>query len=187
MVKKKESKTELENKYERVNTADLIPYARNARKHSDEQVAKIAGSIKEFGFLNPVLIDKDNGIIAGHGRVMAAFKLEMATVPCLRVEHLTERQKKAYILADNKLAEFASWDDELLRNELEELKELDFDLEVIGFEDFKVEEFMPNLPDENGNKDSKNDVFKLIVMFENADEQQLLFNELNDRGLKVKV
>ena len=111
----------------------LIPYARNARTHSDAQVAQIAASIKEFGFTNPVLIDSGNGIIAGHGRVMAARKLGMSEVPCIELAHLTDTQKRAYILADNKLALNAGWDDELLSLELGELKELDFDLELTGF------------------------------------------------------
>lgn len=91
---------------------DLIPYARNARTHSEAQVALIAGSIREYGFTNPVLVDGENGIIAGHGRVMAARKLGLAKVPVIELAHLTEAQKRAYILADNKLAEQAGWDRE---------------------------------------------------------------------------
>ena len=95
--------------YKTVFVSDLIPYARNSRTHSEVQVNKIASSIKEFGFLNPILIDKDNGIIAGHGRVMAAKKLGLKEVPILLVEHLTEAQKRAYIIADNRLALDAGW------------------------------------------------------------------------------
>ena len=119
---------------ENLPVADLIPYARNARTHSDAQVGQIAASIREFGFTNPVLIDADDGIIAGHGRVMAAQKLKLAEVPCIRLAHLTEAQKRAYILADNKLALNAGWDDELLKIELGELAELDFDLSLTGFD-----------------------------------------------------
>jgi ParB-like chromosome segregation protein Spo0J len=97
------------------------------------QVNQIAASIKEFGFINPVIIDGDNGIIAGHGRVQAAQKLGMAEVPCVQASHLTEAQKKAYILADNKIALNAGWDDEILRLELQSLDDLDFDLEMTGF------------------------------------------------------
>lgn len=122
------------NKYENVLTEKLIPYARNARTHSEQQVSQIAASIREFGFINPVIIDKDNGIIAGHGRVLAAQKLELSEVPCIRVEHLTTTQKKAYILADNKLALNAGWDNDLLKLEIEELKLEGFDLELTGFE-----------------------------------------------------
>ncbi len=97
------------------NIEDLIPYVRNARIHTSEQVTRIAASIKEFGFINPVLIDKNNGIIAGHGRVEAAKKLNIETVPCIFVEHLTETQKRAYILADNKLALNSGWTKKCLK------------------------------------------------------------------------
>lgn len=112
----------------------LIPYARNARTHSDAQVALIAGSIREFGFNNPVLVDGDNGIIAGHGRVLAAQRLGLTTVPTIRLFHLSAAQKQAYILADNKLAEQAGWDRELLALELQALGDLDFDLTLTGFD-----------------------------------------------------
>tara|TARA_S200002703_G_scaffold111117_1_gene96764 strand:- start:3945 stop:5192 length:1248 start_codon:yes stop_codon:yes gene_type:complete len=120
---------------EYVETASLIPYARNSRTHSDEQIAQICGSIKEFGFTNPVLIDADGLIIAGHGRTMAAQRLNMKEVPCLRLAHLTEAQKKAYIIADNKLALNAGWDEEMLALELGDLQGLDFDLSLTGFDD----------------------------------------------------
>jgi len=120
---------------EYVETAKLVPYARNSRTHSDEQVAQICASIKEFGFTNPVLIDDEGIIIAGHGRTMAAQRLGMKEVPCLRLGHLTDAQKKAYVIADNKLALNAGWDDEMLAIELRELKEGDFDLSLTGFDD----------------------------------------------------
>ena len=113
---------------------DLIPYARNARTHSEAQVALIAGSIREFGFTNPVLVDGENGIIAGHGRVLAARKLGLATVPVIELAHLSEAQKRAYILADNRLAEQAGWDRELLALELGDLADLGVDLAALGFE-----------------------------------------------------
>lgn len=119
---------------EQINIESLIPYARNSRTHSEAQVAQIAASIKEFGFTNPVLIDEDGGIIAGHGRTMAARKLNMAEVPCIRLSHLTDAQKKAYVIADNKLALNAGWDDEMLKVELQELSDLDFDLALTGFD-----------------------------------------------------
>ena len=112
----------------------LIPYARNSRTHSDEQVAQIAASIREFGWTNPVLVDGDNGIIAGHGRVLAARKMGMAEVPCIELAHLSEAQKKAYIIADNKLALNAGWDNELLALELGELHAADFDMALLGFD-----------------------------------------------------
>ncbi|EAQ26838.1 site-specific DNA-methyltransferase [Roseovarius sp. 217] len=113
--------------------ADLIPYANNARTHSEAQVALIAGSIREFGFNNPVLVDGLNGIIAGHGRVLAARKLGLDVVPVIELAHLTEAQKRAYILADNRLAEQAGWDRDLLALELGELSEIGVDLEGMGF------------------------------------------------------
>lgn len=115
---------------------DLKPYARNARTHSPKQIAEIAASITAFGFNNPILVDKDNGIVAGHGRVEAAKLLGLVSVPTIRLEHLTEAQKRAYILADNKLAEKADWDREILAIELQNLMELDldFDISATGFE-----------------------------------------------------
>lgn len=120
-------------KYANVCIDKLKPYERNARTHSAEQIEKIANSIKEFGLINPVLIDGDFGIIAGHGRVEGAKKLGMTEVPCLFVEDLTEEQKRAYIIADNKLAEDAGWDTVLLKLELGELADLDFDISLTGF------------------------------------------------------
>ena len=119
---------------EHLATSSLIPYARNAKKHDASQVSKLAGSIREFGFNNPVLIDKDNGIIAGHGRVMAAQSLGLETVPCIRLGHLTDTQRRAYILADNRLAEIGGgWDEEMLKLELADLAALDVDVTEIGF------------------------------------------------------
>ena len=126
-------------KIETIPIADLIPYARNSRTHSDQQVAQVAASIREFGFTNPVLIDSEDGIIAGHGRVMAARKLNMAEVPCIRLEHLTETQKRAYIIADNKLALNSGWDEEMLGLELADLREEDFDLDLVGFDAAEIE------------------------------------------------
>lgn len=133
-------------KIEKIPTENLIPYARNAKKHDAAQVSKLAGSIREFGFNNPVLIDKDNGIIAGHGRVMAAQQLGLADVPCIRLGHLTDNQRKAYILADNRLAEVNSgWDEELLKLEIADIdwgdiKGLSVDDFEFGEIDFKEDE-----------------------------------------------
>ena len=125
-------------KVEYKNIKELIPYCNNSRTHSDDQVLQIASSIKEFGFTNPVLIDGQGGIIAGHGRIMAAQKLKMDEVPTITLSDLSEAQKKAYIIADNKLALNSGWDDELLKIELEQLKELDFDLGLIGFDEIEL-------------------------------------------------
>ena len=113
--------------------ASLVPYARNARTHSPEQIEQIAASIGEFGFTNPVLVDADGGIIAGHGRVMAAGLLDMAKVPCIRLAHLTDAQRRAYVIADNQIALNAGWNEELLREELLALAGVGFDTELLGF------------------------------------------------------
>lgn len=129
-------------KIEQIQTEKLIPYARNSRTHSDEQIAQIMASIKEFGFTNPILIDEDGQIIAGHGRTIAAQRLQMKAVPCIRLSHLTAAQKKAYVIADNKLALNAGWDDELLKIELSELREEDFDLSLTGFDDDELNKLL---------------------------------------------
>jgi hypothetical protein len=121
-------------KIEYVTTADLIPYALNSRTHSERQVAQIAASIQEFGFTNPVLVDESGSIIAGHGRIEAANLLNLAEVPTISLLGLSEAQKKAYVIADNKLALNAGWNDELLKVELEALSEVDFNLEILGWD-----------------------------------------------------
>jgi len=123
----------ISNELELLETSILIPYARNSRTHSDAQVQQIASSIKEFGFTNPILIDETNGIIAGHGRLLAAQLLKIKSVPCIRLGYLTDAQKRAYVIADNKLALNAGWDDELLSLELKDLQLNDFDLSLTGF------------------------------------------------------
>ena len=128
-----EQKVNPADKVERWKIERLVPYARNARTHSDEQVAQIAASIREWGWTTPVLVDEDGGIIAGHGRTLAAQRLQMAEVPVMVARGWSDAKKRAYILADNQLAINAGWDNELLNLELSELKELDFDLELIGF------------------------------------------------------
>ena len=127
-------------KFELIETEKLIPYANNARRHSAEQIKKLRSSLREFGFVNPVLVDKNFGVIAGHGRLEAAKAEGLKKLPCVFVEHLTDAQKKAYILADNRLAELASWDEEVLKIELDALKEFDFDISLTGFEEFKFTE-----------------------------------------------
>lgn len=133
MAKRKTEETEKQTSFELRDVDDLIPYARNARTHTPEQVNKLAGSIKEFGFLNPVVISEDGGILAGHGRVLAAKKLGLKQVPCVVESHLSDIQKKAYILADNRLALDAGWDEEMLKVELSELDAADFEMNLLGF------------------------------------------------------
>ena len=136
---------------------ELIPYSNNARTHSEEQVAQISASIKEFSFTNPILTDGNNGIIAGHGRLMAARKLGMIEVPTIELSHLSPAQKKAYILADNKLALNAGWDDAMLAVEFAELEELGFDIELIGFSDEEIAA-LDGEHDRNNNVDDFKDV-----------------------------
>lgn len=129
------------------NIDDLIPYVNNTRTHSEEQVNQIASSIKEFGFTNPVLIDEQGGLIAGHGRVMGAKKLGLKEVPTITLNNLTEAQKKAYIIADNKLALNAGWDEELLKLEIEALQDMDFNIDLLGFSDEELADLEIGLED----------------------------------------
>ena len=121
-----------------VSTSKLIPYVNNARTHSQEQVNKLRGSLREFGFINPVIIDADYNVIAGHGRLMAAKEEGIEEVPCVLVDYLSEAQKKAYILADNRYAQDAGWDEELLRLEIESLEGMDFDVSLTGFNEDEI-------------------------------------------------
>lgn len=130
--------------YKMMKTEDLVPYAQNSRTHNAQQVNKIAASIQEFGFLNPVIIDGDKGIIAGHGRVMAAKQLELKDVPTIEASHLNPEQKKAYIIADNRLALDAGWDEKALMKELLELSSDDFDLSLTGFEQDEIDKILGN-------------------------------------------
>lgn len=167
----------------------LVPYAKNARQHSDAQIAQIAGSIKAFKFRSPIVVTSDGGIVCGHGRVLAARKLGMKEVPCVYADDLSENERRAYILADNKIAENATWDQEMLNIELDDLFALGFDLQIAGFtqEDIKtsVDEFVPKLPDDDATGAEQK--FILVVTLQNAEEQNDLFAELNDGGYKVKV
>ena len=116
----------------------LVPYANNARTHTPEQINKLRSSLREFGFVNPVIIDRDFGVIAGHGRILAAKEENIDEIPCVFADHLTEAQKKAYIIADNRMAMDAGWDEELLRVEIEALQEMDFDPMLTGFDEAEL-------------------------------------------------
>jgi ParB-like chromosome segregation protein Spo0J len=144
--------------YKTASVADLIPYARNSRTHSPQQVDKIAASIREFGFLNPIIVDGKNGIIAGHGRVMAAQKLGLKELPVIEASHLTEAQRRAYVLADNRLALDAGWDNDLLKIELQDLQAEGFDLSLTGFH---VGEMAAMFDDPNFEPGSEDDQGKL--------------------------
>ena len=126
--------------FQLVSTDKLIPYVNNARTHSPEQITKLRSSLREFGFVNPVIVDKDYNVLAGHGRLLAAKAEDITEVPCVFADHLTEAQKKAYILADNRMALDAGWDEELLAVEMQELQDLGFDLSMTGFSDDELAE-----------------------------------------------
>lgn len=147
-----------------VPLSKLVPYINNARTHSPEQVTKLRSSLREFGFVNPVIIDRDYGIIAGHGRVMAAKEEGIEEVPCVFVDYLTEAQKKAYIIADNRFAQDAGWDEELLRIEIEALQGMDFDVGLTGFNDDEI----ADLFDANGKSEAEDDDFDLSAALEKA-------------------
>ena len=172
---------------EKISIDKLIPYANNARTHSDEQVAQIAASIREFGFNNPVLIAEDDTIIAGHGRVMAARKLNLSEVPCLRLSHLTETQRKAYILADNKLALNAAWDVDLLKLEIQDLMSEKFAVELTGFDLQELAKILDNQEDLELNEEKYSEVFNVIVECSDETEQEKVFNRLDSEGYKCRV
>lgn len=173
--------------YKKAKTDGLIPYARNSRTHSDEQVSQIAASIKEFGFLNPIIVDGDNGIIAGHGRVLAAQKLGLAELPVIEAAHLSETQRRAYVIADNKLALNAGWDDQMLRVELDEIGGAGFDLEITGFSldeidgisfDDNCETDMPEMPEGDRDLDSLGTITIRLPVHE-CEEVKSFLSEIN--------
>lgn len=147
-----------------VEIGRLIPYVNNARTHSPDQIVKLRSSLREFGFINPVIIDRDYNIIAGHGRVLAAQEEKITEVPCVFVDYLTEAQKKAYIIADNRMAMDAGWDEELLKLEIETLQGMDFDVSFTGFEDQEI----ADLFGADGESDVEDDDFDLNAALEKA-------------------
>lgn len=177
--------------YKRVE--ELIPYARNARTHSDGQTTQIAASIREFGFNAPVLIDGQGGIIAGHGRVMAARKLGLESVPTIALPHLSDVQKRAYILADNKLALNSGWDNEMLQLELEEIAAGGLDISLVGFSDEEFEGLLAGddaVGDVAGDVDSGIDykqAFSIIVVCNGEQDQKEKYDNLLSLGYECKV
>ena len=173
---------------EYVATDDLIPYFNNSRTHSESQVKQIAASIREFGFTNPILIDEEQTIIAGHGRVMAAEVLCMSTVPCIRLSGLSEAQRKAYVIADNKLALNAGWDIDALSIEINQLADLDFDLDILGFD---IQELASILDGEKEGTEPKeesySEIFNIVIECKDEEEQEKIFNRLDTEGYKCRV
>lgn len=150
--------------FQLVSTDKLIPYVNNSRTHSPEQIKKLRSSLREFGFVNPVIIDREYNVIAGHGRLMAAKEEGITEVPCVYVDHLTDAQKKAYILADNRMALDAGWDEELLAVEMQELQDLGYDLSMTGFD----EKELADLFSDGTGSDAKDDDFDLTAALEKA-------------------
>jgi ParB-like chromosome segregation protein Spo0J len=167
---------------------DLIPYARNSRTHNDAQVAQIAASIKEFGWTNPVLLDGTNGIIAGHGRVMAAQKLGETEVPTIELSHMDENQKRAYIIADNKLALNAGWDNEMLALEIDDLKDAGYDLGLTGFNMDEINA-LNGIDDDEEDFKEPIDESRNLLMIECQGERELetLYEEMQQRGFECKI
>lgn len=174
----------------------LVPYARNSRTHSDEQVAQIAASIREFGFTNPVLVDDQGGIVAGHGRVLAAKQIGMDTVPTICVGWLSEKQRRAYVIADNQLALNAGWDDAVLASELDDLLAEDFDLQLIGFDPETLDDILAGAnndsaaraePAETSAGINYQEKFAVLVDCKNESDQRRVFDKLTTDGLSCKV
>ena len=176
-------------KYKIMPVEDLMPYENNSRTHSEEQIDQVVASIKEFNFTNPILIDEQNGIVAGHGRLMAANKLGMREVPCIVMSGLTEAQKKAYIIADNQLALNAGWDLDMLKLEIEALDDLEFDIDLLGFDN----DFMDLINDEDGDigdiedMSEFNEKINFIVECDDLVELSQVQHKLGVQGKKIKA
>jgi ParB-like chromosome segregation protein Spo0J len=176
--------SDLAIEYESVEA--LIPYAANSRTHSDAQVAQIAASIKEFGWTNPILIDGDNTIIAGHGRLLAARKLGMDEVPAIRIGHLSKAQQRALVIADNKLALNAGWDFDLLKIELKELDDLKFDLNLTGFDINELSNLFddPVIEEKEIPENMEN---QLLLSFEDEATLQQWYEKAEEAGVECKI
>ena len=168
--------------------SDLIPYINNSRTHSDEQTTQIASSIKEFGFTNPVLIDESGGLIAGHGRLMAAKKLDLKEVPCIVLSGLTESQKKAYIITDNQLPLNAGWDLDKLKLEIDTLSEMDFDIDLLCFDDDFLSIMETDVVDLGMTPEEKLDNYlngdTKIIRLAYSEEEVSTVTKLMDKGLE---
>jgi ParB-like chromosome segregation protein Spo0J len=172
---------------ESVDLEKLIPYARNARTHSADQVAQIAASIKEFGFTNPVLIDETGSIIAGHGRVLAARKLGLVEVPTIKLDYLNETQKKAYIIADNKLALNAGWDERMLGLEVKEIEEAGFDLSLMGFSEKELNELLAFADDDDDLETSDDENLPQAIQMEPPREYAVIMCNDSEEWERLKI
>lgn len=177
---------------EMIEIERLIPYARNARTHSDDQVAQIAASIREFGFTNPLLIRDDMTVIAGHGRLQAARKLGLAEVPCIRLSHLTPAQARAYVIADNRLAEQAGWDTAMLAAEIEDLRLDGFDIDLTGFDAAALDAMFEGEGGAGGEAPGGGGIayqekYAVLVACEDEASQERAFERLTQLGFDCKV
>jgi len=163
--------------------SELKPYSRNPKTHPDKQIEKIANSIKEFGFNVPILIDKNNEIIAGHGRYLASQKLGLTEVPVIKIESLTPAQIKAYRITDNKLTE-SEWEYDFLNKELSDLKDLNFNINITGFDDNELSKLF----DTKKEKEIRIDIeYKILVECQDEKEQEELYNKFKKEGLKCRI
>jgi ParB-like chromosome segregation protein Spo0J len=167
---------------------DLKEYENNSRTHSEEQITQIVNSIKEFGFTNPILIDNKNLIIAGHGRLLAAKKLDLKEVPTIVLNNLSEEQKKAYIIADNQLAMNAGWDFEMLKNEIMAIAD-DIDLNLLGFNEQELANIIDGLEliEPELQEQEYKEVFNVIINCEDENHQEKTYNELQEKGYECQV
>ena len=164
------------------NVDDLIPYARNAKIHDENNINLIAGSIKSFGFNNPVLLDGENGIIAGYGRVLASKKLGIKQIPTIELQGLSDAEKRAYIIADNRLTEKSEWDKEILSLELQDLNELGIDLNIIGFDENDINKMIGTPESDTPEEVAYKEQLNIVVECSSEEEQEKLYNEFSERG-----
>ena len=177
------------DKVERRKIADLIPYVRNSRTHSEAQVSQIAASIREWGWTMPILCDEEGNVIAGHGRIMAAQKLGIEEAPCMTATGWSEAKRRAYVIADNKLALNSEWDDEMLRIELKDLGDMNFDLELTGFDLDEMAKLFDEAPENEGADLANVEVpeNQMLLTFENETILQDWFNRAESEGIECKL
>lgn len=173
------------SKIELRSVSDLLPYARNSRTHSQSQISQVAASIKEFGFTSPILIKSDGTIIAGHCRLEASRKLKLEKVPCIVLDYLTDTQARALVIADNQLALNAGWDEEMLKLEIDDLRDADFDLDLLGFDDIDD----PADTDDDDDDPAVEEKKEFLVVVECMDEieQREVYELLQGKNLKCKI